>query len=76
MQYQSELDAMIKAANATTRANYNPFIIEVMDVTQTKQLRPIWAKTAFDAASQCIAQNPTDWMKDIYTVPAGYQPES
>lgn len=72
MPYQTELDAMIKAANASTRANYFPFIIVVMDVTRKIQLRPIWAKTAFDAIKQCIAQNPTDWIQTVNTVPTGY----
>ena len=65
MQYQAELDAMIKAATPAQLSNYKPFIVEVIDVAEVKQLRPIWAKTAFDAANQCIAQNPTDWIQSV-----------
>jgi len=65
MPYQTELDAMLAAATDTQKANYKPFIIEVIDVAENKQLRPIWAKTAFDAAKQCIAQNPTDWIQTV-----------
>lgn len=76
MMYQEQLDAMIKAATPAQLSNYKPFIVEVMDVTEAKQLRPIWAKTGFDAFKQCIAQNSTDLILDVYTVPDGYQPES
>lgn len=67
--YQKELENMVASANSTTKANYNPFIVEVKDQSLNIQLRPIWAKTAFDAVKQCIAQNPFDWVQNCYTIP-------
>lgn len=68
--YQSELQQMVAIANATTKANYNPFIVVVKDTTLAIQLRPIWAKTDFDAIKHCIAQNPLDWVQECYTIPS------
>lgn len=66
--YLDTLKKMYDNAPEHKKLNYKAFIIEVIDEEGDAQIRPVWAKDAFQARRQIIAANPRDYIKNIYTM--------
>jgi hypothetical protein len=68
MAYKAHLEAMLANDTAGKAKRWKPYVIIVMDMTGTEQVRPFWAKDCYDAVQQCIMVNGSDMIKSVHSL--------